>query len=421
MQWTAFGYLINLAGLIVALKLLTSILGPTSFGQYALGQAIVGVIQVFFYGPISQAVLRFFSINHEENKLKGFFSFLICLHVKVAILIASGAGIASLFVYSNTEMSWVIVVISAAVAAIFSGINATLTSIYTANRDRVIVAIYQGVAVMICTFCSVAGISVFPPSGWVALVGHAIGVVLIFIFYYLYFKKSFNLPKLNLGLFFEPNSIFVKQFHLYATPFVFLGLLGSVVNYGDRWIVQGIFSEELVGIYTALFQIANTPMSLFGTVVAQYVLPILFSSKAQVKPSKQHDHFYLITMSISGLCLVLGVLFSYSFSEFLLSLLTSAAFAQYHNVLWVITLGCALFQFAQLSVIRGLVELRPQVYVVAKAIHAFSFLIIITLIGNRYSLMGVALAISMSSLLYLSAIVVINRKSDNLSGEELSL
>lgn len=100
---------------------------------------------------------------------------------------------------------------------------------------------------------------------------------------------------------------------------------------------------------------------------------------------------------------------AFLFSEPILALLSSDEFVPYHKVLWVMALGCAIFQFAQLCVMRGFVEKRPQVYVIAKAAHATSFLMVLALVGDRLSLMGVGLAICISSFIYLIAILIANK------------
>ena len=106
---------------------------------------------------------------------------------------------------------------------------------------------------------------------------------------------------------------------------------------------------------------------------------------------------------------MVGVLTAFLFSEPILALLSSEEFVPYHKVLWVMALGCAIFQFAQLCVMRGFVEKRPQVYVIAKASHATSFLLVLALVGDKLSLMGVGLAICVSSFIYLIAILIANK------------
>lgn len=95
LSWVAAGYLLNLAGLAAAIKLLTTLLGPLAFGEYALGLAIAGILQGIIYGPISQATMRFFADHKDKGRLTHFFDFLTRLQTKVAvhILVLGGADI----------------------------------------------------------------------------------------------------------------------------------------------------------------------------------------------------------------------------------------------------------------------------------------------------------------------------------------
>lgn len=407
LSWVAAGYLLNLAGLAAAIKLLTTLLGPLAFGEYALGLAIAGILQGIIYGPISQATMRFFADHKDNGQLTHFFDFLTRLQTKVAVHILVWGGLISFGAAQLFGNNWGMVTITAVLIAVAGGANTTIAAIFSANRDRAAVALYQGVGVVLSTLFSIVAIKLWGGAGYVALVGSALGALIMATVYFHYLKRAFVLPALSLRL--TNKSDDMKEFVAFASPFVLFAVFGSIVNYGDRWMVQAIFRQEYVGIYTVLFLIANTPMNLFGTVVTQFVLPILYSIDPAHDTSRRRARIYRYVLTFSALFLMLGVLVAFLFSEPILALLSSDEFVPYHKVLWVMALGCAIFQFAQLCVMRGFVEKRPQVYVIAKAAHATSFLMVLALVGDRLSLMGVGLAICISSFIYLIAILIANK------------
>lgn len=408
--WVVIGYLGNLLGLMAALKFLTTFLYPVEFGQYALGLAITGIIQAFIYGPISQATLRFFAETQIQNNLDGFFEYLQGLHLKIAFIIIVAGVLCSINAKYFFGLSWAILILAASVNTVAGGISNSIVAVFTATRDRVVVAVYQGVSVIFSTLFSIAAIQMYSTTGFIALCGYAIGLSLATLMFYLYAIKKFKLPSYGNIKNISKSTGFSRKYWRFASPFIVFALFGSVVNYGDRWLVQAIFDQEMVGIYTAILLIANTPMNIFGTIVSQFVLPVLYAASSNQQSTNRQDNIYSYVMLISAVCLLMTVLVAYIFSELILSIFTGPAFVPYHNSLWVIAFGCAMFQFGQLNVMKGLIEKRPHSYIVPKAIHAVSFLVVIALIGRKFSLMGVAIAICVSSGLYIVSVILANRQ-----------
>ena len=62
----------GIAGL-VGVKVLTNVLGPSEFGRLALANSIVMLIStIFLFGPLSQGLMRFWSICRDRGELEAF-------------------------------------------------------------------------------------------------------------------------------------------------------------------------------------------------------------------------------------------------------------------------------------------------------------------------------------------------------------
>jgi O-antigen/teichoic acid export membrane protein len=116
------------------------------------------------------------------------------------------------------------------------------------------------------------------------------------------------------------------------------------------------------------------------------------------------------TVLFSTLAAVLITAVAFVCSEPLVRILTNVSFAAYHNVLWIIVLGLSLFNIAQLFTIKGNYCNQPRIYFWPKVWQAGSFLLMAYLLARSYGITGVAAAICGSSLLYLGAVVLVNRK-----------
>ena len=65
--WVAVGQVGYLIGTAAGIKVLTNIIGAEGYGKLAIGLTFAGLLNLFAYGPLAQAVLRFFSICRETS------------------------------------------------------------------------------------------------------------------------------------------------------------------------------------------------------------------------------------------------------------------------------------------------------------------------------------------------------------------
>src|SRR5207249_9119358 len=106
-----------------------------------------------------------------------------------------------------------------------------------------------------------------------------------------------------------------------------------------------------VGIYVALYQIANAPISLFSSAMSQFVMPIIFDqggSMASLVEVRQGERTLRYSLMVAGVVMTCLVACTFLISETLVRILTTPVFAEYHASLWVVTLGLALFHFGQM-------------------------------------------------------------------------
>ena len=114
-------------------------------------------------------------------------------------------------------------------------------------------------------------------------------------------------------------------------------------------------------------------------------------------------HLYLIGMAAF-------IAIAYLLGKELVGLLTTAEFAAHGSLLWVIALGLALSSVGQVLVLRGLTLGKSRSYVVPKALQAASFLAAALALVGPYGIAGVAWALCLSSVCYVAAVVVVNRR-----------
>ena len=419
--WVILGQLAAVLGGFAAIKVLTNLLGPAAYGQLALGITIAGLIQMFVYGPIDQTVLRFVSVHRERGSLDVFFAVLKRVHRLAASLVIPATLFTAVAVYFLANGEWSRLVLSACLFGIASGFYGTVVSLQNAFRQRRVVTLHQGIDVWLRMCFAVIAVMIFGRTGSAALTGYflAATVMAVSIVYF-----SLNLPALNENWDVSIQSKeaigrTTRELVAYGKPFIYFAAFGIVSAYADRWIVYGALGEEAVGRYVAIYQLANAPVVLVVGMMNQFVVPVIFdragavATEAQTFQSTQLLYQVIAVLSVIMLFMV-GA--AYLFSESLVGLVTAPEFVAYHDLLWIVVLGVGTFQMAQMCTLKGFSHNKTGGYVIPKLLQAGALILLLLLLTNAMGIIGVAWALFGSSLVYLGAVLWVNRSIGQVSG-----
>jgi O-antigen/teichoic acid export membrane protein len=412
--WVVVGQLAAFSGGFVAIKALTSLLGPGAYGKLALGMTIAGSVQMFVYGSIDQTVLRFVSVHRERGSLGLFLPALKRVHIVAGALVLPSALLAAVAVYfvANGEWSWLVV--SACFFGIASGFYGTFISLQSALRQRRVVALHQGLDVWLRVCFAVIAVMIFSRTGSAALVGYflATSVVGASIVYF-----SLKVPdlRMNWHASTQDGEAIARTMHelvQYGKPFIYFAVLGLVSTYADRWIVFGTLGEEAVGRYVAIYQLANAPVVLAVGMMNQFVVPVIFDrAGAVVTETQSLQSTQVLYQAIAAFSLVILFLVggAYLFSELLVGLVTAPEFVPYHHLLSIMVLGLGAFQIAQMLTLKGFSHNKTSGYVTPKLLQAGSLIVLLFLLTNWIGVSGVAWALLGSSIVYLCAVLWVNQ------------
>jgi len=413
-SWIIVGQALGFVGGFIGIKVLTNVMGPKGYGQLALGLSIAGLFAMFLYGPIANAVLRFFVVYREQGKLGVYFSLLKKCHLllifAVSFLAFGACGIA--WYYLGTE--WALIILFSSLYGIASGINASYLSLQSAVRQRKIAALHQGADVLLRVGLSIVLLLAFKNSGYISLMGYLLGTLIVTVSQWFFALKNPDVRE-NWLVPVDASEERKARAELsgYAGSFVIFSGFAAISMYADRWILQGFFGEGYVGIYAAIFQIAAAPVNILFAMVNQLMVPIVFERAGSMTTTAQAvDSAVMVraTIIVSGVLAVFLVLAAYLLGEPLVRLLTSAAFAGYHAILWLTVLGLSLFNIGQLFCLKGLYCNQPRIYIWPKGVQAASLLAFGFPLVRNWGLLGMSTALCASSLLYIIIVLVVNRR-----------
>jgi O-antigen/teichoic acid export membrane protein len=415
--WVAAGQGLTLLLSILTLKVLTVQLGPEEYGQFALGLSFAGVLNLFLYGPLTQAVQRYFHVCQERGQAAEFDGLLgkllRILAWSVAILGFLLGGLAQVWQAEWVER-WGILIFPALAYGVANGSLLVYLADINTRRQRRAYAILQsldallrlvGAALLAAWVSARAGLAL---SGFLA--GSLLSLLLMW-----HFRRQ-SLPRSIAPCSWQALAVpggWVRSFAAYAASFVVFAIPSMLTGYGDRWIIQQNLSAADVGIYVALAQIANAPANLLLAIFSQALNPILFqqADRSNAEASRQASR-HLLYRSLLALMSLLAVMvgFCFAFDEWIVGLLTRSDFVPQAHLLWQLVLAAAFFQFAQALSSELFVYNRPFLLFVPKMAHAALFIGLAVHGIARSGLQAVALASIVAAVVYLGLVVLANSR-----------
>lgn len=420
--WVALGQIIAFLGGLAGIKLLTNMMPPESYGELALGLSLVGVVNLFLFGPLGQVALRFYSTCRERGNIDGYTQVLIRLHGQAILFLAVLSLPILLIVGTEFGLSWAWLFALALVFGIFSGVQGTLLSLLSALRDRKMGAFTQGLDTWLrLGFAAVLVVWVGSQGHW-AILGYALGsLIIVAIQLWAVRHHGFLGERIN-NIDIQDRGL-RAEFLAYGLPFLAFAGLASISQYADRWLLQSYWSAEEVGIYAAMFQIASAPIVFLMGIATQLIIPIVFSRSGNLdNHSRTQSSLSLLsrTVMVVGSLYIVVALVTYVWGGTLVAWLTNADYSRYASSLWLIVLSQALFNLAQLMVASGLSLNRPMAYFTPKLGQAVSLLLAGWILVQSGGIVGMAQALLISSAVYFIWVVVVNIRLRRRHAEENS-
>lgn len=415
LYWVAVGQFVALLGGVATIKLLTNLMSVQNYGILTLGLTFVGLSGQFAYGPLANAIARYFPIWQEKGNLGGLLRGVRTGHERLFIFVMSISVVLSFIAGAIFGVQWGWLFFVSAILAVVTGAQSSLLTLQTAVRERKSVAVFQALDPWLRTGIAVVAMWAIGRSAHVALAGFTLGTGLVVVMQLYLLKKKGDWSELfqKTGILHEQDKVVLGQLWSYAVAFVPIAACGVIASYADRWILLGMFGEKEVGIYAALLLIASTPINALAAVLHQFIVPVVFTKVGTVTDSEHINvsgrKIRYVLASFTAISFPILLLMGVAGRE-ILRLLTNPVYAQYYSMLWVFTLGAFLARFAELLTLKGFVQSMPKIYILPKAIQSVAFVLLIFLFVHSVGISGVAWAFCVSSFIYVASIVWVNAR-----------
>jgi O-antigen/teichoic acid export membrane protein len=415
--WVLTGHAAAFLGGLFGIKLLTQQLGPSEYGHLALGLTIAGFLTTFLHNPLSNAAARFYAPYRNDGKGMVYFGVLYRLHARLLMVLVPLVTVGSVWVFYFMGGTWGGLVFFGLIFGMISGVGVSFLAWQNAARDRKNATLAQIGDVWLRIGCAILAVNLFG-SGMAALEGYCVGALLVLLWQ---FKKFCDQKHLLSRLEMVPQKEQLYQaqhdFVAFVLPFAGYALFTVITLYADRWVLQLTAGAAYVGIYAALFQIAASPVNLLFAIINQLMVPIIYERAGTMTTEAQRfeaRRLIVRTILFAVICSGVGTFLTALLAHPVALLLTTAEFARYSDLLWMLVLGLSLWQTGQLMALKGICANHPGIYLWPKGLHAVVLLGAGIYLVKNYSVTGMAAALVVASLVYLVAVGMVNFRLERL-------
>jgi O-antigen/teichoic acid export membrane protein len=369
LSWIASGQGFGMLGSLIGVRILTSVLRPSVYGEISLVLATSAIVSTLLFGPLQQGMLRFFAPAAEAEQLPAFiFGARRLLRRLTGLVVALAvAGILLLSIFGLWK--WVVLMATASLLALLTGYERALDALQSAARQRAITAWHQAI-IRWGFLCILPAVWLLGPSSSAAMLGYLAATAFVLLSQYAFFRARYRLA-ISAAAGDGSSADWATRIQHYATPFMLFAIFPWLQQSTDRWGLQVFRSAHDIGLYAVLLQLGFQPVVLVSGVFVQLISPIVFEKAGSGLDPIRLGEARKLTFLAVGLFLVmtaLGALFAAVFREPVFSLFLAK---QYRSVIplmpWMILAG-GFFAAGQVAALGLMSRMRTQMLVLPQIV-----------------------------------------------------
>lgn len=391
--WLACGQMSYAVGLVALVKLLSSHLALSQFGELSLILTIVTLASQSVLGSIGQGIGRFYLISIEQRDFIGFSraAFRAYISGTLFILMLGVAGISIFYYYFSYDPKNLIIVLLYSVVACCCDV---LNGLHNLAKNRMFWFVGVGIDVWLRIILIISFFKIFNPSVFLALLGYLISSIFILVFHVIVSNRlnirfSNNYTSVNSSVNSDWNSLIFG----FSWPFMLWGVFAWVQQSSDRWSLNFFGSLDQVGAYSALFQLGYTPMVMLGGLVMSYFSPRLYRSVEFNNGSNSLDGLISRLLLFGMTLLCISFVSSFFVKEYILRFILPENYTDYFYVFPFFVMSGGFFAISQVFSAKLLAGLLQRKLMSIKIVSSIVSVVLNFICGFFFDLPGVVFAV----------------------------
>lgn len=374
--WVFLGQTGTALGVLLGVKILTHILNPFEFGRLALANTIVILIGINVFGPISQGLMRFWSISLERGEKEAFVSAARQLSRFLIYIVLLISLIFPILLTFTKWIDWMVLLTISLIVGAITGWYGIKISILTAARKRKFISIINtGNAFGKPIIASIFIILIASNTSW-AMLGYLLTtIVAVYVLEQYYGKvvKSKEEPLAETIGDKKKCYRLVREILSFSWPFVIWGLFSWIHQSCDRWSLQAYHGTEVVGAFSVITYLALYPLIFGSGFLSTLFIPIAYERAGGLFSYQSVRSANKILFMMTGIY-VLGALLLISFYSIyyqrLVLLISNTNYVRYSHLLPWLTASWAFFYLGQMVLGFGLLLNKPRIYILPILVSA---------------------------------------------------
>lgn len=270
--WIALGQGLAAAGMLLGIRALTELAPPQVYGAVTLVLGISALGLGTLYGPVMQAVLRYFT-QYSREELSNFRYVVMRILFRRTVWSAAILGVTWPLAHYVWGISWTLVVWVLPLV-ICDGLRTLETVLLNAARKTAKHALLSAGEAWAKPIGAISALLILGPRAESILAGYTIATGAVLYVYYRWGNPDAML-KWRIAMREDPK--IRSSIEKYARPLLPSSAIGWLNGVGDRYLIGLMIGVEQVGIYSAIYGLISRPFLMSANIVELTIRPSYYS------------------------------------------------------------------------------------------------------------------------------------------------
>lgn len=373
--WIIASQIATAIGTLALIKTSTELLEPSSYGQLSILLTIAFFISQVAIGGISVATSRYYTTANEIGDLKSYL-FIICKYaININIIVLT---IVILIIATSQviiKLNDFVTIALAVHLGIVASTNSVLFGLLNSARDRRRAAFGQAgeIILRLLIILTVANLT---QINSIKLIGCYIGasVIILIILLNMTIKMGKNNEEKNGTS--ENWEIRILKF---AIPFMPWNLVVWLQQSTDKWALAYYENLREVGIYSVLYQVGYSSISMLFSMGIRFIQPILYEKVDKSIKSKKNEGGNCITEMLVKKTILFGLfiqIITILFHTEIFKAVVTGEYTEYSHYLPWITFAAIFHGIGEIYLLKMQAQLTIKKLSIVKSFLGFVGMII---------------------------------------------
>lgn len=254
----------------LGLWIYTRVFSTAEYGDYSLINITITLLGIFSYSWINESNLRFFTPYKSDGNLKVYFSTSFYMLLEMIFVVTAILIVLAYFQIIPEAITYYLFLIIAQVFVL--SFFETLLTLLRADRKAGEVSTCRSVSAFLYLLISLGLIYLFQMGIASILIGYIVTNLAISILIVLRYRYDRYIRAVD----FSTRTL--RDFVAFGLPLMVTLLFSWVLMLSDRYILEFFRGSTDVGIYSAAYQLADYPITMFASIVMIASYPIIINT-----------------------------------------------------------------------------------------------------------------------------------------------